>query len=331
MSISTNIYRDILKEYEGIRDESQKLLKQKQADIYRKIPSVENIDRQLSLIGVKLTKAIIENPSNSQKLLADLETENKKLLEQKSKLLEQSGFRLEDLTINYICSACKDTGYINNKMCKCMKQKLINRAYMQSNLKDIVKAENFRHFNLDYYSDSIDFKEQISPKENMSKVFATCKNFIKRFNSEFENLILYGKPGRGKTFLCNCIAKEILDRGKTVLYLTAFQLFKMVEEEKFNKNADEHINQYLDTVLDVDLLIIDDLGTEVSTVVTNSEFYNIVNLRLINKKSTIISTNLSPSELMSVYSDRVISRIQGNYTTLKIFGDDIRLKKKYNT
>lgn len=327
--MSHSVYKEILKQYDKIQMESQRLLNQKQEKIYKLIPRIKKIDELLGQTGLTITRAIIANPSHSNVLIQELEIQNNALKDEKAQLLEQNGYSKDYLTLSYICQECKDTGYIDNKMCKCMQQKLIEKAYLQSNLKDVLLYENFDNFDIRYYSEEVDAKEGISAKENIMKIMKTCMQFSRDFEQDYKNLILYGNPGLGKTFLCNCIAKELLDRGKTVLYVTAFQLFKLIEEERFNKDSNEEINEYLDTLLTVDLLIIDDLGTEFSTVITSSELYNIINSRLLNKKSTIISTNLPPSNWVDIYSDRVVSRIQGNYIVLKFFGEDIRIKKKY--
>lgn len=329
MAIYTSIYKEILKDYDKLQTESKKDLIEKQSKIYKIIPQIKEIDTMLSLSGVKITKAILLNPNDSNVLIKNLKLKNDELINEKKRLLKENGFPDDYLTLKYKCSKCKDTGYIDNEICKCMKQKLIDKAYEQSNLKDILEKENFKTFNLAYYPDIKTQAEGISPKANIIKIINTCKRFIKEFDNSSSNLLFYGTTGLGKTFLCNCIAKEILDMGKTVLYLTAFQLFKMVETQKFNKNPDDDILKYLDYILDVDLLIIDDLGTEMGTIVTHSELYNLINLRLLNEKSTIISTNLSPTNLKDTYSERILSRIQGRYILLKFLGNDIRIQKKY--
>ncbi len=330
MSLNSSIYKEILKEYDEIQNNSQKQLKIKKQKIYKSIPRIEQIDKQLSLTGVKIAQIIINNPNKAQTLILELKKENESLTKEKLNLLTQSGYPKNYLDIHYICPLCKDTGYIDNKICKCMQQKLINKAYSKSNLKDILLYENFEKFNTNFYSQKIDEGEDISARENIKSVLNTCHDFIDKFDEKFNNLVFYGQSGVGKTFLCHCIAKELLDLGKVVLYTTAFELFRMVETERFNNNENYENKQSLNNIFEVDLLIIDDLGTELSTVVTSSEFYNIINLRLINRKPTIISTNLNPTKWVSIYSDRVISRVQGNYIMLKIIGEDIRVAKKYD-
>lgn len=328
MSINTLLYKEILREYDNIRDEAQKNLKLKQDYIYKNLPHIKKIDEQLSLNGIGITKAIINNPDKANEFILDLQNKNNQLINEKTEILTKNGYKEDYLKLEYLCYQCKDTGYIDNKICKCMQQKLIDKAYIQSNLKDVLKYENFSTFDKNYYSDESQENQTKSPRKNVELIMQTCVNFCNDFGKKYENLILFGKTGLGKTFLSHCIAKELLDKGKTVLYFTAIQLFQMAENERFNKDKDKH--QYLDIVLSVDLLIIDDLGTEMNTVFTNSELYNIINVRLLEQKPTIINSNLEPSELKTTYSDRIVSRIQGNYTSLKLSGRDIRIIKKYN-
>lgn len=324
-----SIYKEVLKEYEKIRDNKKKSLKQAQNEIYKNIPLIEKDDKKLAYLGIKAVRKILEDPNQTEDLVNKLKDYADKVDIDKKNLLKKNNYNENSLEINYICPICKDTGYTNNnQMCSCMKQKLIDKAYNQSNLKDILKVENFSTFDLNQYSDEIDEVEGMSPRQNIEKVKDTCERFISTFDAKSENLLFYGNTGLGKTFLCNCIAKELLDKGKIVLYITAFQLFKIFEYQKFKDN-DDLIDKDFDNLLTVDLLIIDDLGTEVNTVVTSSGFYNLINIRLLNKKQTIISTNLSPYNLKDIYSGRVISRIYGNYIVLKIFGTDIRMNKKY--
>lgn len=331
MGISALAYKEILREYEKIRDESQKLLKMKQEKVYTEIPRIKEIDEMLASTGIRISRAIIENAGNSQNLIEKFKQENDELMAEKNQLLETNGYSKDALCLSYICKECKDTGYIGNKKCRCLEQKIIDKAYAQSNLRDVCKSENFDTFDFRYYSDEVDKTQGKSPRENIQMVYKICFDFANKFGKEFNNIILYGQSGLGKTFFCNCIAKDVLDKGYTVLYTTAFQLFKIVEEERFGKNKEEEesTHDYLNLVLNVDLLIIDDLGTEFATTVTKSELYNFVNIRLLEKRPTIISTNLAPNDWVENYSDRVVSRIQGNYKVLKIFGDDIRIKKKY--
>jgi len=330
MSIRESQYKKILKDYELKRERSNKGLRQRQEEVYKKIPRIAEIDKLLASTGIEISKAILQNPEKSEELIHSLEQKNLDLMIEKAELLYINGYNKNYLEPSYECYSCKDTGYINNKPCHCFKQALIDIAYDQSNLKEILAVENFDNFNFDYFSTEIDPESNISPRENIKQIYSHCIRFIEQFDEQFDNLIFYGNPGLGKTFLCNCIAKDLLDRGKTVIYLTAFQLFQLFEQARFNKDEnDEFTKDYLESIFTVDLLIIDDLGTEFNTSFTGSELFNCLNSRLLDKKHTIISTNLSPNDWQKQYSERIVSRIFGHYKALKLIGNDIRILKKY--
>ena len=200
--------------------------------------------------------------------------------------------------------------------------------YEQSNLKEILKTENFNSFSMKYYSDNyIDPKSGRSSLSVMKDALAVCKDFIRTFDQEHKSLFLYGSVGVGKTFLSNCIAKELMDAGFSVIYYSAPALFNMFAHSTFHKDDTDaqNIRHY---AFDCDLLIIDDLGTEFTNSFIASQLFTCVNERLLNKKSTVISTNLSLDSLADLYTERSFSRITSNYIMLKLIGDDIRIKKK---
>lgn len=325
----SEIYKKINQHYEKMRMLVFYEQQEKQKLIYQKIPRIQEIDQEISSVGVKIAKAVLKKPDDSEKLAYSLKKILKQLKEEKKELLKQAGLKEDFMDLKYHCEKCKDTGYIDTKRCICFQQKLINIIYNQSNLGEIIKAENFQTFNINLYRDQRLENEKISPKENMFDIYGVCKKFIKDFENTFENLLFYGNTGLGKTFLCNCIAKELMDRGKTVLYMTAGQLFKAVEDSHFKREEQFEYTNILDDVLTVDLLIIDDLGTEFSTILSSSELFHIINERLLTKKPVVLSTNLAPSDLINHYSDRIVSRLTGGYKILKFFGDDIRFKKKF--
>ena len=227
----------------------------------------------------------------------------------------------------YECPDCKDTGYIGWKPCHCFKQQAIDLIYTQSNIKDILTKENFSTLSLDYYSDS-----NVNPATGLTSLatakaaVARCHEFVDQFDNTFANLYFFGDTGIGKTFLSNCIAKELLDSGHSVIYFTAFQLFDILSKGVFEKDADAIATHQ--NIFDCDLLIIDDLGTELSNSFTTSQLFLCLNERILRQKSTIISTNLNMNQVADIYSERVLSRIMTYYTIIKLFGEDIRSKKR---
>ena len=199
--------------------------------------------------------------------------------------------------------------------------------YEYSNLSFILEKENFEQFRWDYYSDDPD-ENGISPLKNMQEIYKKCIDFVEQFDEHNKNLFFIGSPGLGKTFLCNSIAKDLLDKGRSVIYMTVPDLIDTMRKYKFDFDKEENYAHYLNEIYNCDLLIMDDLGTELSTQFSNQAIYNILNKRIVNMKKMIISTNLSGVDFQSTYSERIVSRIIGNFEACKFVGKDIRLIMK---
>jgi len=327
MSIIASDFNKILRGYDAKQAKNKQLQKKRQSDVFKKIPKLEQIHKRISTIGLEHILQAMKNPSKKDTYIQDLKESLSVLKIQKKALLTDNGYSADYLDPIYDCSDCEDLGYINNQKCHCLKQAIIDYSYEQSNLKLILDKENFSTFSFDFYSKEKDPSIGISPFENMESVHNLCTNFTDTFGKDFKNLILYGHSGLGKTFLCNAIAKRVLDNGKTVIYLSAFQLFRLFENYRFHKDEEIVTNDDIENIFLCDLLIIDDLGTEFNNAITKAELFNALNSRLLNKRPTVISTNLAPSEWINNYSERIISRIFGYYTQLKFIGSDIRLNK----
>ncbi|HHX63043.1 MAG TPA: ATP-binding protein [Epulopiscium sp.] len=325
-------YKQLIRIYDTKRLESTKEQARRQEHIHATIPRIAQIDDKMSLIGIKLAKTAFDPNANTSELIVEFQEENQALLKEKQELLISNNYPADYLELQFDCNKCNDTGYLGTEQCTCLHQSLINVAYEQSNLKHILEYENFDTFDFEYYAKEVDKKFGRSPHENMQNLYRFCVHFVHNFNSSFQNILFHGNTGLGKTFLCNCIAKDLLDQGKTVLYLPAVQLFQLFETARFHReDMEEFSKEMLDTLLTVELLIIDDLGTEFITSFTGPELFNTINTRVLNRKATMISTNLSLEELKEQYSDRIVSRILGSYEVLPVFGQDIRIIKKYRT
>lgn len=328
MATRTQIYREIMREYDALRTRKAAELRERRESLYAAYPRLEEIEREAALLGAGVAKQILRSPKEQEAALRSLQEEQKRLQAERLEILGRVGVSPKWLEQEYLCPICKDTGYLESIPCACLKRRLMDRIYDQSNVRELIETENFDTFDLRLFGDAIDQTEGISPKENAQKNMKKAMEFAEDFSGG--NLLIYGGAGRGKTFLCNCIAKDVLALGKTVLYLTAGQLFRRLEEIRFRKNDEETDEMEWDQeLLDADLLIIDDLGTEFATIFTASELFRIINERKLRKKPIVISTNLEPKALMAQYSDRVMSRLVGEYTILKVFGEDIRRVKKY--
>lgn len=328
MATRAQIFREVLREYDGLRTAKAAELRQRKEQLYTALPRLAEIERELSLLGAKTVRLALGEGGNVEETLEQMRGEQKRLDEERQGILQANHISPKLLEREYACVQCQDTGYLGTERCLCLKRRLMDKLYDQSNVRDVVQVENFDHFKLEYYSEKPLSGNEASPRENAHSLFRKAIDFVKGFGSG-ENLLMYGSTGLGKTFLCNCIAKDLLNEGYTVLYLTAGQLFKRLEEQRFHRDDKEEAKDWDAELLDADLLIIDDLGTEFSTVFTASELFRIINDRKLGGKSVVISTNLTPNEITNNYSDRVTSRLMGEYHTLKFYGEDIRIAKKY--
>jgi len=327
-----SIYKDVIKSYEASRNHAEALLEERRAALYRRFPRVAEIDMRLSEVGLSLAKLALAQDSHG------LETARAKaeaLKQEKAAILAAGGVSEDYLIARYSCATCNDAGYkpaepgIIPERCGCLRQKLVEAYYSLSNIKGILGEENFDTFDARCFSPNIVEAEGLSPLTNMQAIYRVATDFVQDFSTKFDNLLLYGRTGLGKTFICHCIAKDLIDAGHTVLYLTAPRLFKIVEDYRFNRESMTQPDEMLEAVADVDLLILDDLGAEFVTVITSSALFDIINQRLLAKKPMVISSNLSPQELERHYSERIVSRFTGYYRMIKFFGEDIRVKKKY--
>ncbi len=324
--MNQNPFNGFLQEYENLRAKSVEDLEKRKKEVFNKIPRIKEIQDELGAMGISITKAILSNPSSQNALVEDLHQKNIDLQMEMGELLAENNYPLDYLSIKYTCKTCQDTGFVDNKKCACLKQKIIKHSYKLSNLESLLSIQNFDTFNFDYYKDSAEKGHNTSSKKNIQNIYKTCLGFTKNFGTSFENMLFTGPPGLGKTFLSSCIAKELLDKGYCVFYNTAYNLFDILENHQFNR-MNEFDKLSLDLIFSSDLLIIDDLGTEFINSYTSSEFFNVLNSRILSKKPTIISTNLDLDDLVNTYSERVVSRVMENYKILTFFGEDIRVKK----
>lgn len=340
--MNKTIYNLIKNEYDAKRQEAFNRLESRKNAAYLKIPRLYEIENEIQLAGVKYNKAILFRNAPTSETLAELGFNMDNLKQEKKRLLMDAGYRPDFLELDFECMKCKDTGFIEehgaSEKCSCYKQRLINYMYSVSNIK-LSESENFSCFDESLYPDIADsnsFGINISPRENILEIKKRCMEFIENFNSnEEKNLFFSGPAGVGKTFMSNCIASELLNRGITVLYQTAPMLFNTISEYKMKafKEDDFQDNGYKN-IFEVDLLIIDDLGTEPNSSSRYAEFLNILNVRQINGISkpckTIISTNIGIKKLYEYYDERFASRIIGGFDMYMFAGYDLRSYKLQN-
>lgn len=331
MGISNTQYRDIMFEYDQTRMRNQRLLDSRYEELYHKIPELKEIHDKIIELSVEQARVELLNPEKATKHLDYYIQKKDELLSRKAVLLEENNYPKNYLSPIYTCSDCKDTGYIDGKPCHCFSQAKLLTLYENSNISDILEKENFNTFCEDYYDDKIINENlSITPRENIRRIKEICHSFIQHFDEVYDNLLFYGPTGVGKTFITHCIAKELLDSSHTVVYLTSLQLFDILEKNKFHKDDPYTTNEQISYILESDLLIVDDLGTELSNSFTTSQLYYVIEERHNNKRSTIISTNLSFMDLRERYSERIFSRFTGYYDFKQIVGNDIRIQKAIN-
>lgn len=327
MALRNSQYDILIRAYNQKQLRNKHELDMRTRKVYAQIPRIEEINREIASASVTRAKELLNG--NEQALLT-LKNQISELAEERTILLLRYGYPEDYLTLPCDCPDCHDSGYIGNEKCHCFRQATIDMLYTQSNLKEILREENFDTFSFDYYNNTEE--NPITGKTsyaNMREIHTCCKQFVNRFGDSYENLLFYGGTGIGKTFLSHCIARELLDRSHSVIYLTAIQLFDLFSRYTFeNEENDGNADEMLQFILDCDLLIIDDLGTELSNSFTNSKLFYCLNERFMRKKSVLISTNLSLDRINQIYSERIFSRLSSNFTLLKFYGEDIRLKKK---
>lgn len=311
-------------EFRRKKDRAEKEQSYRLKEIYSFIPRVKEIDSAIARAGIDMAKMAILTSDNLEEDLRTLEVQIKALKREKALLLTENNVPLSFLEVQYNCEHCKDSGYTEDgKMCKCLQQAFIEKAYKTSNLNDVLLRENFETFDIGFFSDEPFENESLSPRENMQRILVQCEGYSLNFSQGEDNLLFYGPTGQGKTFLCNCIAKSVLDQGYTVVYQTAFNLIKVLENQRFAKEQQKDDLGY-NYLFDSDLLIIDDLGTEFVNTFSTLELFNVINTRLLNKKKTVISTNLTPIQLRETYSERISSRLFGHYQFHYFYGKDLR-------
>lgn len=332
MSLTNSQINAILKEYDNKQFRNRARLDEKINKIRRELPEYRIIDDELISSSASFAKrALLEGDSFN---IDEAISYNNLLTSKKKHILTSAGYPDNYLEMEYDCPKCQDTGYINNEPCACFKQAAIRLLYSQALINTAITTQNFDTFDYSMYSKTkVDPNLNVTPYENIVKVVEVCKNFIDELdqspeNRSIKNLLLTGNPGVGKTFLSNCIAKATLDKALSVVYITAGELFEVLEKASFKKDYDnDEEDASLENIDQCDLLIIDDLGTEFMNRFTNSKLYSCINDRLLKNLPIIISTNLNYRDLRDAYSERIYSRLVGDFTTLIIIGDDIRIKK----
>ena len=326
MQLQNYQYDEIMREYSRRQADGRRTASRHFAVAAERIPGLLQNEKKIARLGAGHIHAMLESRPEGGISLQSLKNEISRLTEERRSLLISHGFPEDYLDIPYTCPRCQDTGYVGSEKCTCLRKAEASFLYSQSNLGDILDKENFSAFSFDYYSDSIiNASTGLNARQTAQIAFEAANSFVRTFDDSFQNLFLYGDTGVGKTFLSHCIAGELLQRAHSVLYFSAQELFEKLAGFAFSRDA---ATGCLDDILQCDLLIIDDLGTELTNSFVSSQLFLCVNERLLRRKSTLISTNLTLEDFSDTYSERTFSRIAGSYRMLKLIGKDIRIQKR---
>ena len=331
MAQDPKIMAAALRQFQQDREDREARRERRRAEVYRRLPRVEAIDRELRGTLAEIMISAFENDRDPESALRALSQRNLQLQRERAELLVGAGYPFDCLDDAPACPLCGDSGYLRDgSPCRClMKYYTREQNRRLSKLLDLGN-QSFDTFSFDWYSAEVWPQYGRSPLENMEAIREICGNYAHTFGPRSGNLLFTGAPGLGKTFLSACIAREVSDHGFSVVYDTAAHVFQQFESGKFGRDnpyeedPDREINRYLNC----DLLLMDDLGTEMLTSFVQSAFYRIVNDRLLNRRKTVLSTNLGMEELGRRYGGAVRSRLEGEYQTLLFFGEDIRILRR---
>ena len=322
MALSNTQYESIMKGYEQIRERNRKLLADRQEEVYLAVPELEELNLSVGSISAAHARLLL---SGEEEALDKLHTSLSEIASRRRSLLSEGGFPADYLEPLYDCPDCQDTGYVKRpdgfkEKCHCFRRQEIALLYEQSNIQDMISRENFSTLSYSYY--------QGEDLERFTRAVKICKDFVQNFIQDYQNLFFYGTVGTGKSFLSGCVAEQLLSQRHSVIYFSAASLFDTLAKYAFQSKEKEALSGFYQDLYNCELLIIDDLGTEVTNAFVTSQLFSCLNERNLRKHSTIISTNLSLEELRDRYSDRIFSRITSNYTLCKLTGPDIRLSRK---
>ena len=331
MSYSPNVLRRAQARLTRRREERQARQEEQRRQVYARLPRVAEIDGLLRRTMAQVIAAALREGGDPAAQVADIRRKNQALQAEQAQLLTGHGFPADALEDKPMCAKCGDSGWVGSDMCDCLKVLCAQEQIRElSQLLDLGE-QSFDTFDLGFYSPEVWPAWGRSPRENMEKVLKICRDYAQNFGRYyFNNLFLSGSTGLGKTFLSACIARTVSENGFSVVYDTAGEVFARFEAQKFSRDEEDAREARDDTrrYLRCDLLILDDLGSELTTPFVQSVLYQLVNSRLTAEKRTVISSNLTMDDVRGRYSPQIASRLEGEYRVLPFFGEDIRLQRK---
>ena len=322
--------KDISDLYSRIRTRHQRELAERRSEIFSRIPEAAELERTLSEQNAGFLRRLISlPPEEREKAKWERKEASLRITKRIQELLAENGYPTDALQMSYDCPVCRDEGMVDGQRCTCYNRHMLNLLYQQSSMGDVLERENFDTFSLDLYSREASPDGRPSPYRNMEGILQKAKNYTAHAKEHPVSFLFYGESGVGKTFLSHCIAKELMEQGLSVLYLTANELFQQVLSPYF-MSQDYEVREALQPVFQLiyqaDLLVLDDLGTELTNSFTLSQLFEVINRRGLDNRATIISTNLSLEQLGDRYQDRILYRIIEHYELCRIYGENIRIR-----
>lgn len=323
MGFSSTNYRKVREVFEEKRNAAEAKAAAERNALHAKYPELAVIDKQLSDTALDIFAAAMEPDADVEAKVAEIREKNAFLLDRRRAIMEDNGIPETDGEPKYDCPICSDRGYTGSKMCDCLRRALIDETFRTSGIGELIKTQSFETFSTEYY------KDDRAALEAAELSLVLCRQFADGFSAgSGENILMIGATGLGKTHLSTSVAKAVIERGFDVVYETAQNIFRDFEKQQFGKR-DPEAEDLTSKYFDCDLLIIDDLGTELKSSFTVSCLYNMINTRLNRKASMIVNTNLTQKELRERYEDRITSRLFGEFSTLLLKGKDIRSRKLF--
>ncbi len=311
-------------EYDTKALHAQSEAEERRRELYLKIPALRELDSRLGTFGLSIMEAALAGRSREQGL-AELRAENERILAERAQLLRKNGYPANYTEPQYECDKCKDSGYVGIKMCSCMRRRLIEAGMQSSGLASLLERQSFENFSLDYYN------QNPQTRNRMERIFQEVQRYAYHFSAGGDNppksLLFFGGTGLGKTHLSTALARVVIQRGYDVYYNSAVGMLSDFEFRRFGNSLAANEGEDVARYTECDLLIIDDLGTEVVNQFTLSCLYHVLNTRLNRQKPTVISTNLSHTDLRKNYTDRISSRLLGEYQPMPFYGTDVRQQK----
>lgn len=322
MGYNAENYRRIRAEYENKFNRARELADMRREELSEKVPGVREIDAKLGHTGLEIMGAILAGGKATESQVEEIRRKNTELQEKRAELLRAHGYPVDYSDVHYDCEKCSDSGFVDGRMCSCMKKALVLAGCESSGLGQLMRDQSFENFSLGYYN------AVNGEREEMERNLTIAHRFAQSFHGVGSgNLLLMGGTGLGKTHLSSAMAREIIEAGYDVYYTGAQGMLSDFERERFGNSSVPGGGEDTGRYFECDLLIIDDLGTEVTNQFTVSCLFNVINTRLNLGRSTVISTNLTPMELKGRYTDRIVSRLLGEYRALRFIGRDVRAQK----